>query len=154
VNASSSPDRRLRPAGRIGLGLSLVAVMALGLLSAPAQGRGKDHDPPEFAGLSSATTCVPGPVGTGTASSYRLGWRTATDNVTPSRKIVYEIYQATQPGGEDYSRPTYTTAPGVTRFDTPKLPSGEAFYFVVRARDRAGNEDSNTIEREGMNLCV
>jgi hypothetical protein len=25
---------------------------------------------------------------------------------------------------------------------------------VVRARDKAGNEDSNTIEREGQNLCV
>jgi hypothetical protein len=36
----------------------------------------------------------------------------------------------------------------------PKLPSTETFYFVVRARDGAGNEDSNTVEREGLNLCV
>jgi hypothetical protein len=74
--------------------------------------------------------------------------------VTPSSKIIYNIYQATTSGGEDFSAPTYTTAPGATSFDTPQLPSTKTFYFVVRARDQAGNEDSNTVEREGQNLCL
>lgn len=43
------------------------------------------------------------------------------------------------------------------RFDVlgehPPSATDEYFYFVVRARDRAGNEDSNKIEREGQNLC-
>jgi hypothetical protein len=27
-------------------------------------------------------------------------------------------------------------------------------YFVVRARDRGGNIERNTVERQGQNLCV
>ena len=34
------------------------------------------------------------------------------------------------------------------------LPADETFYFVVRARDRAGNRDSNPVERQGVNMCV
>jgi hypothetical protein len=133
--------------------LAVVAVAGLLVVSAPAQARRKHHPPP-LAGLVSATTCIPGPIGAGRTSSYHLSWEAATDKVTSSRKIVYEIYQATTPGGEDFSLPTYTTARGVTSFDTPQLPTGKSFYFVVRARDQAGNEDSNTIEREGQNLCA
>ena len=57
-------------------------------------------------------------------------------------------------GGEDFSVPTYTAAAGATSFDTPPLPADKTFYFVVRARDRAGNGDSNKVERQGQNLCV
>jgi hypothetical protein len=39
-------------------------------------------------------------------------------------------------------------------FDTPQLPTEETFFFVVRARDKAGNSDSNLLERQGVNLCV
>ena len=49
---------------------------------------------------------------------------------------------------------TYTTPPGATSFDTPPLPADETVYFVVRAVDEASNTDSNTVEREGVNLCV
>ena len=129
-----------------------VAVL-LGLCSA-AGARGRDHAPPVFGGLASATTCIPGPIGRGIQSRYHLAWEAASDNKTPSRAIVYEIYQATSPGGEDFSHPTYTKKRGGLSFDTPPLVSTKVFYFVVRAIDRAGNEDTNTIEREGVNLCV
>ena len=69
------------------------------------------------------------------------------------RKIFYNVYEATTRGGENFSKPTYTTDPGVTSFDTPKLTNEGTYYFVVRARDKAGHEDSNTVEREGQNLC-
>ena len=124
------------------------------LICAPAQALRKDKTPPLFGGLQSATTCVPGPVGEGRTGSYHLTWEAATDNLTPQKQIVYNVYQATTAGGEDFSKPTYTTAPGVRSFDTPQLPSGKYFYFVVRARDQTGNEDSNTVERQGQNLCV
>ena len=153
MSVPSSPDPR-RPSSKARLALLVVALAALLLLSAPAQAGRRDHRPPVFAGLKSATTCIPGPIGAGSTSSYHLAWDAAKDNVTPSAKIVYEIYQATKPGGENFSTPTYTTAPGTTSFDTPQLPTENTFYFVVRARDRAGNEDSNTVEREGQNLCV
>jgi hypothetical protein len=69
-------------------------------------------------------------------------------------KIVYDVYQASAPGGEDFSTPTYTTAPGATSFVTLPLPTDQAVYFVVRARDKAGNSDANTVERQGQNLCL
>jgi hypothetical protein len=82
---------------------------------------------------------------------YTLSWHPATDRRAPTRTIVYRIFQSAKPGGEDFSTPTYTTAAGATSFMTPLLSA--PVYFVVRARDRAGHEDSNTVEREGQNLC-
>ena len=106
-----------------------------------------------FAGLKWAATCIPGPVKEGETSSYHLEWEAAKAK-TSRHKIVYNVYEATTRGGENYSQPTYTTAPGVTSFDTPQLPVEDTYYFVVRARDRMGNEDSNTVEREGQDLCA
>jgi hypothetical protein len=131
----------------------LLAAVVL-VTGSPAAAKRKDHTPPTFAGLRSATTCVPGPIGGGRTASYDLGWDPATDNASPSRRIVYDIYQADKSGGEDFSTPTYTTAAGATSFTTPELPTDQLFYFVVRASDQAGNSDSNTVEREGQNLCV
>ena len=150
--SSSHIQLRQRQA-RLGLSLFVAAVAALLVAGAPAQAGRRDRVPPTFEGLKSATTCIPGPIGPERTSSYRLSWKAATDNVTPSSKIVYEVYQATAPGGEDFFTPTYTTAPGVTSFTTPALSSAKTFYFVVRARDKAGNEDSNKVERQGENLC-
>jgi hypothetical protein len=107
-----------------------------------------------FSGLKSATTCIAGPGRTGEQTSYYLQWDAAQEPGTSSMRIVYNVYQSTKPGGEDFSKPTYTTAPGATSFETPKLPVEESFFFVVRARDTRGNEDSNTVEREGQNVCV
>jgi hypothetical protein len=131
-------------------------LLVAGLLvpGAPAAATRKDRTPPTFAGLQSATTCVPGPIGGGQTTSYTLRWGPATDNLTPSRRIVYDVYQATTSRGEDFSAPTYTTPPGATSFVTPPLPADKEVYFVVRARDKAGNRDSNTVERQGVNLCV
>lgn len=147
MSTSSSP----RPRRRSAAALLLVVIAMLLVISSPAEAKGKHHI--TFAGLKSATTCIAGPIGGGRTSSYHLSWESASDKNRHS-PIVYEIYQATSRGGENFLRPTYTTALGVTSFDTPQLPTENTFYFVVRARDRAGNEDSNTVEREGQNLCV
>ena len=145
-----------RPHTSVGAGSLLLSLAALALLviSPPAAAKWRDHTPPTFAGLKSATTCIPGPIGAGRTSRYHLRWNPATDNVTPSSKIVYDVYQAPRSGGEDFSTPTYTTPAGATSFNTPPLPADKYFYFVVRARDQAGNRDSNTVERRGVNLCV
>lgn len=152
--SSSSRRRRRRSAAAASPRLLVVGVAVLLVAGAPAQARRQDRVPPKFSGLKSATTCIPGPIGSERTSSYHVTWEVATDNVTPSSKIAYNVYQATTAGGENYSKPTYTTAPGATSFDTPQLPSDKYFYFVVHARDQAGNEDSNTIERQGQDLCV
>jgi hypothetical protein len=147
-----SNHRRPSPPAIVGSLLLLVA--ALLLSASPSALAKRDTIPPKFAGLRSATTCVPGPIGGGRTTSYHLSWDPAKDNRTPSRQIVYDVYQATTAGGEDFSVPTYTTPAGATSFDTPLLPTDKTFYFVVRARDNAGNSDSNTVERQGQNLCV
>ena len=155
MSVSSSSELRRRPsAAFVSLPLVVVVVAALLVVGAPVQAAEEDHTPPVFEGLRSATTCIPGPIGAGSRSRYYLTWNAATDNVTPSSKIVYKVYQATKASGENFSKPRYTTAPGVTSFETARLSTGKNFYFVVRARDQAGNEDSNTVELEGQNLCV
>jgi hypothetical protein len=146
-------SRPFRLLGALALILLLAATLSTAA-SAPAEARRRDNIPPTFDGLKSAITCIPGPVGGGRTSSYNLSWDPATDNVTPQKRIVYDVYQAETSGGEDFSTPTYTTAPGATSFATPQLPADRYFYFVVRARDQAGNSDSNKVERQGQNLCV
>jgi hypothetical protein len=114
-----------------------------------------DVTPPQFIGLERATTCVPGPIG-GNAryTPYNLRWTAATDNATPPSEIVYDVYHAENQGGEQFAKPTYTTPPGATSFTTPPLADNVPHYFVVRARDKAGNEDRNDVERLGTNLCL
>jgi hypothetical protein len=117
-------------------------------------GRPVDRTSPTFGGLRSAITCIPGPIRRGTTAPYRLSWEPATDNVTPLSALVYDVYQATTPRGENFSAATYTSPAGVTSFTTPSLPADKSYYFVVRARDRAGNRDSNRLERSGENQCL
>ena len=97
-----------------------------------------------FAGLTSATTCVPGPVGGDRMTSYHLRWKAATGATT----VVYRIYQATAAGKESFAKPSYVTR--ATSFATPPLPSSRTYWFVVRA----GSGDRNRVERQGVNLCV
>jgi hypothetical protein len=85
----------------------------------------------------------------GTTTSYNLRW-----DVSPSSTIVYLVYQANAPGAEDFATPTYPTAAGATSYAPPPLPADKPVYFVVRARDRGGNIERNTVERQGQNLCV
>jgi CARDB len=113
-----------------------------------------DRAPPSFAGLDQVTTCIPGPIGHDRSSHYFLKWSAARDDVTPAAGIVYDVYESTTAGGEDFARPTYTTKAGATSFTTPLLPADTAHYFVVRARDRAGNRSATTIERMGVSICV
>ena len=133
---------------------SIVAAIALTLIAVqPAAAHPRDDQPPTFAGLESATTCIAGPAG-GQTARYTLRWEPASDNVTKPTQIVYDVYQASSPGAEDFSAPTYTSRHGATSFVTPPLAADKPVYFVVRARDKAGNEDSNTVERQGQNVCV
>jgi hypothetical protein len=113
-----------------------------------------DTAPPTFAGLQSATACTPGPQRPGQTTPFTLSWRAATDDLTPSSRLVYDVFVSRTTGGEDLSTPTWTTPAGVTTYRTPGLPSHGTFYFVVRARDPAGNEDRNRVERRGLDPCL
>lgn len=114
----------------------------------------RDRTPPRFAGIARATFCAPGPIGHDRTSRYFLRWEPARDDATPARAIVYDVYESTTSGGESYTSPTYTTRPGATSFETPPLPTDTGRFFVVRARDRAGNRDPNVRERQAVSICV
>jgi hypothetical protein len=136
---------------RIGCFAALLLLATAGTYAAD-----RDRMRPVFAGLTAATTCIPGPVGGGERmSSFGLVWPAAKDNVTPSSRIAYDVYRTTTSGTENFSHATYTTRPGATKFVTPPLPSNaiDTYFFVVRARDAAGNRDRNRRERPGRNLC-
>jgi hypothetical protein len=83
MTAFSSRPSRLA----VALGLALLLATALSLVvSAPAEAKRRDNIPPTFAGLKSAITCIPGPIGGGRTASYILTWDPASDNITPPKK--------------------------------------------------------------------
>lgn len=96
-----------------------------------------DTQAPQFDGASAATPLP---------SAIRLEWTAATDDVTPASGIVYAIYQADRAGGQGFGQPTLVTEPGATSAVVGGLPVASTFFYVVRARDAAGNEDGNTAE--------
>lgn len=127
---------------------------ARSVLRPAAQRSTADGTPPRFGGLASATTCAPGPRGGAALTSrFQLHWNPASDDTTAPAAIVYEIYQASKPGAYTFGRPTYLTPAGATSFTTPPLPGAQAWYFVVRGRDAAGNRDTNEVERAGDDVC-
>ena len=93
-----------------------------------------DTTPPVFDGLGTAIA------GNG---QVLLFWNAATD---PSTPITYSIYQAGTAGGENFgAAPTFTTMSET--YTVQSLTNGRAYYFVVRAKDSIGNQDSNTVEK-------
>jgi len=98
-----------------------------------------DTTAPTFAGLKTAKT--------GGGGAVNLSWGPATDNLTPAAAMTYLVYMSSAAGMEDFTSPALVTAPGATTTTVGRLPNAiQARYFVVRARDAAGNADANTVE--------
>jgi hypothetical protein len=94
---------------------------------------GVDNLPPRFAGVEFAV---------GDTASVHLSWRRANDI---NRPIRYLVFYSDKSGGQNFAFPnkvvvvdTFTTISGLTNF--------KKYYFVVRAVDRLGNVDRNTVE--------
>lgn len=106
-----------------------------------------DSTPPTFTGLGSVMDL-------GTGGALRLNWSDANDpdttkcNTDPSLPITYNIYYSRISGGQDFMNPNATTTN--TQIDISDLENGALYYFVVRAEDSAGNEESNLIEKSLM----
>jgi hypothetical protein len=99
-----------------------------------------DETPPTFGGVETAEAISE-------TTSIALSWTAATDDVTPSSAILYLIYMSTASGGQDFSAPSFTTAADATSHTVTDLSPSTTYCFVVRAKDEAGNIDSNTEER-------
>ncbi|HEQ78761.1 MAG TPA: fibronectin type III domain-containing protein, partial [Euryarchaeota archaeon] len=94
-----------------------------------------DNTPPEFGGLQ-------GIGNTGDGTSLKLWWNTASDMSIP---VTYNIYiSPLSPGNYEFATPSATTQS--TSYTYTGLTEGTMYYFVVRAEDAMGNEDSNAVE--------
>lgn len=100
-----------------------------------------EGQPPTFGGLRSAKA---------DNKTITLRWAPASDNVSAATNIVYDIFQSATPGGESFAAPSYTSAAGAVSYTVTGLTLATKYYFVVRARDEAGNSDGNTTEVGAM----
>ncbi|MBI5544045.1 MAG: hypothetical protein HY901_09170 [Deltaproteobacteria bacterium] len=99
-----------------------------------------DRQAPTFAGIAAATLSGP--------DSATLTWSAASDQLCAAQSIVYDVCQANV-AGECLASPfavLSTTAPGALEVEIAGLAEGTTAYFVVRARDLAGNRDDNQVE--------
>jgi hypothetical protein len=94
--------------------------------------------PPDFAGITSAAPA--------SDVAIQVTWAPATDALTAQSDIVYKVYSATAAGEQNFGTPTLVSPPGATSLLVGNLQPGTKYYFVVRASDEDGNEDTNSKE--------
>ena len=98
-----------------------------------------DTTAPTFAGLVSAA-----PGGSG---EIVLSWAPASDDLSPASAISYLVFMSLTGHGEDVTNPVLVTAPGATSAVIAHLANATLpRFFLVFARDAAGNVASNTAE--------
>lgn len=96
-----------------------------------------DTTPPTFAGVSSATGVD--------SDTIRVCWSAATDNQTPADALRYDVFESATPGGQAFNQPAQHAVVGDTCVDVATGPNVN-LCFVVRATDRRGNRDANTVQ--------
>ncbi len=102
-----------------------------------------DDMPPTFAGLTGGQV-------DSSARTVLLSWSPASDDQTPPAQIVYDVFQGSSPGLESYKTPIASSTAGAASVLVTDLTPDTTLYWVVRARDLAGNHDSNTVETSGI----
>ncbi|HEX3776710.1 MAG TPA: fibronectin type III domain-containing protein [Polyangiaceae bacterium] len=106
-----------------------------------------DVRPPTFDGIESVE------VG---ATQATLTWQAATDDVTPQIELEYVVYLSLTPFSSDSNlplgEPFAISDPGATSIAVYGLTSQTQYYFLVRARDLAFNEDVNTKQLGAITL--
>lgn len=118
-----------------------------------------DESATSLIGLMSQTAGTPYFAGVETAqpsgnAGVRLSWSKAIDNQTAQDNLVYDIYQATSSGAQDFETPSVSSTAGATSATLTGLTVGQTYYFVVRARDTDGKRDSNKIERSATPMTI
>ena len=98
-----------------------------------------DSTAPTFAGAKAAEPAD--------GARVKLTWDAATDDLSAAGGISYLVYFAVEAGKETFAVPFAVSAPGATSMVTPPLPATKTpYFFIVRARDAAGNVDANKTE--------
>lgn len=98
-----------------------------------------DTLPPTFGGAAAATP----------ENAFRItvSWTAATDNQDAPAAIRYRIYRATTTMMQNFASTLATTSPGALAYTDNAVLAGTGYFYVVRAVDSAGNEETNTFER-------
>ncbi len=105
-----------------------------------------DTEPPSFTGATQAL---------GGSQQVRVSWAPASDNVSVAADIEYLVYQAETSGAQVFTdQPAQITAPGASEAVISALALDTEYFFVVRARDQAGNVDENTAEVSATTLAT
>lgn len=112
---------------------------------APGCNNANDMTPPRFEGVQGFTPL---------SQAVRLDWQPATDDVTQEANIDYLVYVADESGGQDFAAAEVETTAGAVQATVSGLEPGGQYFFVVRARDAAGNIDTNTKEIVGSPLAI
>ena len=102
-----------------------------------------DLTPPVFSGVQTASPA---------STRVDLGWIAATDNQASPAQIVYQVFWALTPGGQNFLNPNAITGPGATTYQAQGLTPNTDYYFVVRASDPSGNVEQNTVELRSRTL--
>lgn len=150
---SSSSLARAR---RIGMSSMLWFLLAAGIdcsaggdsardMGGPDLAVAGDKTAPRFSGLTAATT-------TGT-TTVDLAWGAASDDRSAAGQITYQVYVATASLRQNFTAPSFQTPAGATSFQVTGLDLATKYFFVVRARDEAGNVDTNLTERSATTLA-
>ncbi len=98
----------------------------------------EDTEPPEFVGADSAEPDE--------AAAVKLTWKPATDALSSAGAMIYVVYMGTTADDVDLEVPVAVSRPGATSIVVDKLPAPDTeYFFLVRARDAAGNFDDNEV---------
>ncbi|WP_167884174.1 fibronectin type III domain-containing protein [Leptospira idonii] len=112
----------------------------ISLYTPATQATSADVIAPSFAGVTTAT-----PNG---GTFVTLNWTAGSDNVTIPANLVYDICVSTSSGTcQTTFTVNSTSTAGATSHTVSSLTPNTSYYFLVRARDQAGNRDGNTTER-------
>ena len=100
-----------------------------------------DKTVPIFGGVTAA---APSPGG-----GVKLTWDPATDDSSPKEAITYLVYYSDKSDpGNVFSAPMLITDPGAAFAVVKGLPKPKTdYYFGVRARDAAGNLETNKVTK-------
>lgn len=104
-----------------------------------------DQHPPTFAGVVSVDTLM--------LTSAKLHWLAGSDDITSTANLIYAVRYGTTVTAATTGSELVCSTPGATSVIVPGLTPGTLYYFGVRARDGAGNEDSNILTVSATTLA-
>jgi hypothetical protein len=79
------------------------------------------------------------------ATSLLVSWDAAVSPSAPAEELRYSVFLATTKGGEDFNAPEGVVT-GATSFALQNLKTGTEYFVVVRASDKLGHQEANTLE--------